>query len=228
MKILQVYCAGAAKAVVSRVIAAYRKESGQEVEETYGAVGFLKDRMLAGGQPDMVVLSAPLIQELTISGRLRAGSSALGAVGTGVAVRAGRPLPAVATEEALRRCLLQAPAIICPDPAVASAGQVLMQALAQLGIADEVAGRMEYSASGYAGMDRLASGQAEGEVGIMQVSEIVAYAAVSLAGSLPASLQKMTLYTAALASDADATASVLFDRLTGAREELTRAGFQSV
>jgi molybdate transport system substrate-binding protein len=231
MKRLDIYCAGAAKAVTRRAIDAWREESGGEIDETYGAVGFLKNRLLEGGRPDLIILTAALIDELAASGLVRPGSRIdLGAVGTGIAVRSGAPAPVLATEEDVRAALLAASRIVCPDPAVATAGQVLVDALDKLGIARDVSSRIEFTPSGYAAMDSLAAGTLPGEVGVMQITEIIAHEGVSLAAALPQRLQRMTIYSAGLAANSDnsVTAAAFLDRLAGPamRDTLRKAGFE--
>src|SRR5262245_45781277 len=99
----------------------------------------MKARAIAAEPVDVIILTAALIDELVASGHVVSGSRRdLGTVGTGVAVRAGTPAPDVSSEGALRGNLLAASRIVFPDPAIATAGKVVMRALETLGIADDV------------------------------------------------------------------------------------------
>ena len=179
---------------------------------------------------DVVVLTAALIDELIAQGLCVAGSRVdLGKVGTGVAVRAGTPLPDVSDLRVLRGNLLAATRIVCPDPAVATAGKVVLRMLDQLGIAKEVTPRLQYFPNGYAAMGNL--GQSNGllEMGITQVTEIVANPSVTLVGPLPDPVQNMAVYTAAVATRSahPERAREFVRRLTGfsAQPMLAAAGF---
>ncbi len=228
MKKLEIYCAGAAKVVVSQAINRYRRETGREVDATYGAVGFLQDKMLNGGCPDIIVTTASLMAELVANGKVHADQyAALGAVGTGVAVRVNTPLPDVSTEQAFRTCLLQASYIICPDPTIATAGKILFEAFDALGVTKGISSKLVLMPSGYTAMERLRKGDVNGEVGIMQVTEIVADEGITFAGPLPPSLQKMTIYSAGVMVGADGAALTLLERFTGsgAQDILRKGGF---
>jgi ABC-type molybdate transport system substrate-binding protein len=92
-----------------------------------------------GAAADVVILTGALIDELVASGHIASGSRAdLGKVGTGVAVRAGTPVPDVSRAQSLRERLLAATRVVCPDPAMATAGKVVMQVLDQLGIIEQL------------------------------------------------------------------------------------------
>ena len=122
MAVLRLLSAGAAQAVCEEVIAAFTRETGHQVEAAYGAVGAMKARMVGGDPCDVIILSAQLIQDLVSAGMVAISSvKDIGKVGTGVAVRAGTPLPEVGNREALRANILAASVIVCPDPAIATA-----------------------------------------------------------------------------------------------------------
>jgi molybdate transport system substrate-binding protein len=154
----------------------------------------------------------------------------LGKVGTGVAVRAGTPLPEVATDEALRGNLRAATRIVCPDPAVATAGKVVMRMLESLGIADEVRDRMQFFPNGYAAMKWLAASGGTREIGMTQVSEILANKGVTYVGMFPDEYQIKATYSVALASGADSPelARDFIGRLSAPsfRDRLKAAGYE--
>lgn len=227
---LDIYCAGAARAVVSALIRTFSRETGCEVNDMYGAVGYLKDRVVAGNRPDVVILTPVQIDELAEGGLVQRESRLdLGEVGTAVAVRAGTPVPPVAQETELRATLLEARRILCPDPAVATAGQVLLDVLARLHIREAIMPRLEFTHNGYEAMARLADGAGSREIGVVQLTEILACDALVLAGPLPSSLQRMTTYAAALVPGGSnpAAAAAFLDRLRldETRAMLRHAGF---
>src|SRR5262249_36612516 len=87
---------GAAHALVAALPPELKAATGAEIEGTFGAVGAMRDRLLAGAPADMVILTSALIAELAKSGHVAAGSAAdIGAVATAIAVRRGDPTPPV-------------------------------------------------------------------------------------------------------------------------------------
>lgn len=228
---LNVFSAGAAQAVVSQIAEKFQHESANIVNAAYGAVGAMKTRVVAGEPADVIVLTAALIDELIQEGLVVPGSRVdLGKVGTGVAVRAGTPLPDVRSVRVLRGNILAATRIVCPDPAVATAGKVVLKVLDQLGIAEQVKSRLEYFPNGYAAMANLAQSTAMFEMGITQLTEIIPNKGVTLAGPLPPELQTLTVYSVGLATRSahPERSKEFIRRLTGfsAQPLLAAAGYQ--
>lgn len=227
---LNILSAGAAQAVVEQVLEQFRQERAAVVNADYGAVGAIKARILAAEPVDIVILTATLIDELIALGVVVPGSRRdLGQVGTAIAVRAGMACPKIDTPTALRSSLLAASRIICPDPAVATAGKVLLEALGELGILEQVRSRLEYTQSGFAAVARLAQGTAPLEIGVVQVTEVRASKAVIMAGPMPANLQRVVTYSLGLATGARETdcARDFMECLAGhaGRSMLSAAGF---
>jgi len=228
---LNIFCAGAAQAVVTEMAGKFQRDSGNFVAANFGAVGAMKARVMAGEAADVIVLTGALIDELIQQGLVVAGSRVdLGRVGTGVAVRAGTPMPDVSDTRVLRGNLLAAKRILFPDPAVATAGKVVMSALDKLGITDEVKPRLHFFPNGYAAMGDLAQSSGLLEMGITQITEIVANKGVKLVGPLPAEVQNIAVYSAGLAAHSahPERAKELIRRLTGfnAQPLLSAAGFE--
>jgi len=227
---LNIISAGAAQGALTQIADKFQRESGSAINASFGAVGAMKARVTAGEPADVIVLTAALIDELIQAGIIVPGSRAdLGRVGTGVAVRAGTPLPDVRDARVLRGNLLAATKVVCPDPKVATAGKVVMGALDKLGIAADMKKRLQFFPNGAAAMVALSRGTAALEMGITQVTEIVANKGVTHVGPLPAELQSITMYSAGLAkrSAHPERAKEFIRRLTGftAQTVLSSAGF---
>jgi molybdate transport system substrate-binding protein len=215
---------------VETIAASYTRDTGREVKGEYSAVGAMKARVVAGEAVDVVILTAALIDELIQSGHVAAGSRAdLGKVGTGVAVRAGAAAPDVSSAASLRAALLSATAVTFPDPAVATAGKVVMQVCEKLGVADEVKRKMKLFPNGYAAMKWLTETRGN-EIGITQITEILANRGVTYIGPLPGELQSKSIYSAGLAAKASQAAAgkEFIVRLTspGAKGILKAAGYE--
>ena len=223
--LLKILGAGAAQSVIGEVAATCGAD--WTIEAEYGGVHAMAARVASGEAADVIVLTRDLVDDLAEAGALRSDTRHdVGCVGTGLAVRAGTPPPDVSSPEALRRTLLAATLIIHPDPAVATAGRSLQQALMTLGIEGDVAARMVATANGSAAAQRLAAGRG-GEVGVMQVTEVLAHRGLALAGTFPGPLRRDTVYAAAVsaASRKPDVASAFIRRLVGSRSLLRSAGF---
>ena len=230
MATLNVFSAGAAQAAVSQIAEKFQQESDNLVHAAYGAVGAMKARVVAGEPADVIILTAALIDELTEQGWVVPGSRIdLGKVGTGIAVRAGTPLPDVGNARVLRGNLLAATKVVCPDPAVATAGKVVLNVLERLGITDQLKARLQYFPNGYAAMAYLARSKGVLEMGITQITEILANREVTLVGPLPPELQNIAVYSVGLAAHSahPERAKEFIRRLTGfnAHVVLSAAGF---
>src|SRR5439155_26546537 len=96
---LDLVSAGAAEALAKRMA----REGGIEISGTFGAVGAMLEKFLAGEPCDVVILTHEQVARLVSEGRAVPGSSAdLGCVATAIAVRAGAPLPSVGDSDGLR------------------------------------------------------------------------------------------------------------------------------
>jgi molybdate transport system substrate-binding protein len=228
---LRILSAGAAQAVTERIIDAFERETGSEVTADFGAVGAMKARVTGGEKIDVIVLTQAMIDELIAARLVQSGSRFdLGRVGTGVAVRAGAAVPNVADAASLRAAMRAADKIVFPDPAIATAGKVVMALMEKLDVLDDVRARFQFFPNGYAAMNWLASSGSGGALGITQVTEILPNKGVTYVGPLPAEFQMKTVYSAGVAAQAAdvALAQNFVARFAtpGARSMLIEAGYE--
>lgn len=233
MSTLRILSAGAAQSVVQHTMDVFRRETGVEPVADFGAVGAMKAQALSGngGAPvDVIVLTNNMIDELIASGFVVAGRYDLGKVGTGVAVRAGVAKPDVANADSLRAALRAASVIAFPDPAVATAGKIVMACLDKLGIAAEVKERLKFFPNGNAAMNWMAAHGDAGTIGITQNTEILPIAGVTYVGPLPEAFQARATYSAGCVAGSTqaAKANDFISRLTSpaAKPMLTAAGYE--
>jgi molybdate transport system substrate-binding protein len=209
---LALLSAGAAKGLVGQAAPAFTAATGVDVRGEFGAVGAMRERLAGGAACDVVILTAALIAALEADGSVVAGTAApLGRVRTGIAVRAGAPLPAIGDAAVLAATLLAATGILFPDPQLATAGIHFVAVLRRLGIHDDVAARLRPYPNGATAMRALADAPEPGLVGCTQITEIRYTPGVALVGPLPAEFELATVYTAAVATRAaDAAAARAF------------------
>jgi molybdate transport system substrate-binding protein len=228
---LQLLCAGAAQGLVLALADDFRSATGAVVQARFGAVGAMKEALLAGAPCDVMVVTQAMVDALADEGRLVGRSrAALGRVRTGVAVRAGAPGPEVGTPEALRAALRAADAIYFPDPLRATAGIHFAKVMRELGVHDELEPRFRTFPNGATAMRELAASSATAPIGCTQVSEILISPGVALVAALPARFELATVYAAAVAAGAaDAALAARFiERLSGPASRALRAagGFE--
>ncbi len=228
MNQLHILSGGAAKGLVGQLEAKFLAQTHCTVSGTYGAVGLMKDKLLAGAPCDVLILTQALIDQLTASGDVVAGSaSTLGLVKTGVAVKTGEPQPKVDTPADLKATLLAASGIYFPDPAKATAGIHFMKVLQELGIDHELAPRLRVFPNGATAMGEMAKSAEVGLVGCTQVTEILYTNGVQLVAVLPKAFELATVYTAAVCTKAaqPQAATALIKLLTSPEAaELRRSG----
>ena len=159
---------GAAQGLVAALAAKFKAVTGCDITGTFGAVGAMRDKLIAGAPADLLILTHALIAEL----------AGLGPV-----------LPA-------------ADAIYFPDPKLATAGIHFAKVLDALGIADEVAARLEPFPNGAAAMQALARAPDARAIGCTQVTEILNTPGATLVGPLPKEFELATVYTAGVCTRA--------------------------
>ncbi len=230
MSALNILSGGAAQGLVRSLAPAFKAATGLDIAGEFGAVGAMAGKLRGGTAADIVILTAALIADLAREGLVTDTSIAdIGLVETAMAVREGDPPVSVHDTASLRDAFLAADAIFVPDTQTSTAGIHVAKVLRQLGIADELAGRLKIHPNGATAMRRLAETDSARPLGCTQSTEIIATAGVKLSGSLPKGCELSTVYTAAVAAHAAhaGPAQTLIDLLTGAdhRELRTKAGF---
>jgi len=200
---LNILSGGAAQSVVNGLAGDFRAATGYELACSFSAVGAMKAKLLSGAPADLVILTQALIAELAAGGRVLPDSCAdLGRVRTGVAVRAGDPLPDIADAAALRSALLAAEGIYFPDPQKATAGIHFAGVLDKLGVQGEVGPRLKTYPNGATAMRELAEAQGARLVGCTQVTEINNTPGVVLVGLLPREFELATVYSVGVCATA--------------------------
>ena len=197
---LNILSAGAAQGVVMALAAQLKAETGAAINGTFGAVGAMRDKLLAGEACDLIILTQAQIAELSVHGQVLSNTAAdLGTVRTGVAVRAGEPLPAISTPDDLRAALLAAEGIYFPDAIKSTAGIHFAKVIDSLGIRDEVESRLRTFPNGATAMQAMMNECAFEEnshlIGCTQVTEINNTPGVVLVGALPREFELATVYS---------------------------------
>jgi molybdate transport system substrate-binding protein len=226
MTSLSILSGGAAQGLVASLMPKFKEQTGLDIAGEFGAVGAMAGKLRGGAPADIVILTAALIADLAREKLVATGSiSDIGRVETALAVRDDDAL--VSARDATS--LLAADAIFVPDTRASTAGIHVAKILQQLGIAEEVAGRLKIYPNGATAMRHLAESKARRPIGCTQSTEIISTKGVRLSGSLPRGCDLSSVYTAAVTTRPAYAreAQILTDLLTGPEQsELrTRAGF---
>jgi len=176
-----------------RVLAAeFGNETGHRVVLTIDAPAVVMQKIKDGDVYDAVIVSEPAMDRLDKEGVVKTG--------TGVAVRAGAPLPDLSTPEAFKQALLAAKSVVYGDPSLPNqSGEKAERILVQAGIFDALKPRLRIVPSQAESQELIAKGEAE--MGLYNISEIPEGKGLAFAGPVPKLLQIATSYEGALMSD---------------------------
>jgi molybdate transport system substrate-binding protein len=153
----------------------------------------------SGAAADLVILTAETIDDLIKRGKVVVGSRVdLARSGSGIAVRKGAKKPDIGSPEALKQSLLAAKSVAHSKTGMS--GIYFPTVLARLGITDAMKSKIVMPEPGTPVGDVIARGEAE--LGVQQISELLPVAGVDVVGPLPATLQKITIFSAGIVSSA--------------------------
>lgn len=155
-------------------------------------------RVRRGDRVDVVMLSDASLLELIKEGRIVADSRVpIARSGVGMAVRAGAPKPDISSLDGLKRALLQAKSVAM-SPQV-SGVYLQTELFPRLGIAAEMKAKTIIVERERVGAV-VARGDAE--IGFQQISELLPVKGLDYVGPLPPEVQRITTFSAGIASHA--------------------------
>jgi molybdate transport system substrate-binding protein len=203
---LAVLCAGACREILNELGAAYAAGYRVPVRAEFATSAAIGERVGRGEIFDLIITTRAAIAELERANEVIAGTAiALAVSRVGVTVAVGRPKPDIGSTQAFVAALRGARSIACADPALRTpSGLFLAGLFERLGLAAELKPRLRLigAAAGQPVVVCEAVARGEAELGLQQISEIVAVPGVSLVGPLPTEIQETTEFSVALAARA--------------------------
>ena len=195
---VKVLMSGGFSAAYQELLPEFQNTTGITVTTAHGASqgdgpNTIGAQLRRGVPADMVILSRGGLAELIAEGRIASGSDVdLAQVPLGVCVRVGAPRPNIATVDAFKEALLRAKSV-----GTQSSSTIYMttKLFPQLGIAGAMAGKLSDG-----GPADVASGKLE--LVVSPVSEILPIPGVDFVGTLPAEIQFVQVFAAALLKEA--------------------------
>jgi molybdate transport system substrate-binding protein len=200
---VHVMISGGLAAAVKQLVPQYEKASGNTVVIAYGpSMGTTPQAIpmrLSRGEPaDVLIMVGDALGDLIGKGTAVADSRVdIADSPIGAAVKAGAAKPDISTPESLKAALLAAQSVAYSDSA---SGVYVGKALFdKLGLADAMKDKARMIPATPVG-EIVAKGEAE--LGFQQISELKPIHGIDIVGPLPPALQKMTVFSAGLASNA--------------------------
>jgi molybdate transport system substrate-binding protein len=173
------------------LVAQFEKQTGHKVSTYFSGTLNVSKTLAAGETYDLVIMSAPAIDEQTRLGKVAAGSKVnFASSGTGLAVKKGAPKPEIGTVDALKKTLLTVKSI---GYSTGPSGVYVTGMFQKLGIADAVKPKLKQTPSGVFVGTLIANGDAE--VGFQQIPELIHFAGIDFVGPLPTAVQSVTMFS---------------------------------
>ena len=200
---LDVMISGGFSLAYRQLLPAFERTSGITVATASAASqgtgpNTMKARLALGARADVVILSREGLSELIAAGRIASGTDVdLARVPLGAAVRVGQPKPNVGTLDAFKRTVLDARAVAVPGST--SGIFLLNDVFPRLGLADKVS--VKVGARGTDATSMVAAGEADIVLG--PVSELVNVPGVDYVAQLPAEVQLLQVFAAAIVAGSD-------------------------
>ncbi len=130
---------GGIRAPIEKMIPGFEKKTGYKVNPTFGSGGGTKKQVIKGDVFDVPIVQPPLPEVIASGNVVESTATPLASVAVGIAVKKGAPRPDISNEAAVKKMLLSAKSIVCPDAATGAAAGVTINAmLKKMGIDDQI------------------------------------------------------------------------------------------
>jgi len=230
---VRVMISGGLTAAYNALVPEFERATGNKVLTAFGpsmgtTTNAIPVRLERGEPADVLIMVGYALADLAKQGKVIADSRVdLVKSPIGIAVKSGAPKPDISSADSIKRALLAAKSIAYSDSA--SGVYVSTEMFAKLGIADEMKDKARKIPATPVG-EIVAHGDAE--IGFQQISELKPVAGIDIVGPLPDELQKITVFSAGIATvskEPDAgRALIKFLASPAARDTLVKSGLDPI
>src|SRR6202158_3799712 len=230
---VRVMISGGLTAAYKELVPEFERLTGNKVLTAYGpsmgtTVNAIPIRLERGEPADVLIMVGYALGDLAQQGKVIAESRVDRVKSRiGIAVKSGAPKPDISSAEAVKRTLLTAKTVAYSDSA--SGVYVSTEMFAKLGIADEMKDKARKIPATPVG-EIVARGDAE--IGFQQISELLPVPGVDIVGPLPPELQKITVFSAGIATvskePAAGRALIKFLASPAARDAIIKSGMEPI
>jgi molybdate transport system substrate-binding protein len=200
---IKVMISGGFSAAYRELIVGFEQATGDTVETAAGpsmgeTPNAIPVRLKRGEPADVLIMVGYALDDLIKQGKVAPDSRVdLARSFIGVAVRAGAPKPDLSSAEAFKRALLAAKSVAYSDSA--SGVYVSTEMFEKLGVVDAMKGKARMIPAEPVG---AVVARGEAEIGLQQVSELLPVQGIDYVGPLPVEIQKITVFSAGVTSNA--------------------------
>jgi molybdate transport system substrate-binding protein len=230
---VRVMISGGLTAAFKALVPEFEKATGNKVLIAYGpsmgtTANAIPVRLERGEPADVLIMVGYALGDLVGKGKVIPDSRVdLVKSPIGVAVKAGAPHPDISSADAVKRVLLASKSAAYSDSA--SGVYIEKEMFAKLGIADDMKGKAKMIPATPVG-EIVAKGEAE--IGFQQISELKPVAGIEIIGPLPDELQKITVFSAGVATGSKepeaGKALIKFLASPAARDEIIKSGMEPI
>jgi molybdate transport system substrate-binding protein len=230
---VRVMISGGLTPAFNALVPEYERQTGNKVVIAYGpsmgtTINAIPVRLERGEPADVLIMVGYALGELAKKGKVIEDSRVdLANAPIGVAVKAGAPKPDISTSDAVKRALLAAKSVAYSDSA--SGVYISTEMFGKLGIEEAMKDKAKKIPATPVG-EIVAKGEAE--MGFQQIAELKPVAGIDIVGQLPADLQKITTFSAGVAtvSKEPEAGRALIRFLTSpvASSEIVRSGMEPI